>query len=506
MNMADVDAKASDAASWDIFRSDAFMDSLSEGILLVGRSGRILRCNATALELLGVSRDDIEGRSISDPLWGAVHEDGSLLQASEFPASVALRTGQPCLDMIIGIDIPGDGRRWLTTSSQVITTEDGMVGANCSFVNVTATMAMRRALSTFTYLSNVITSALPPEDLLVDLCHGIVDIGGYALAWVGSRGAVGSEGEFDVSIVAAAGRIDFLEEGVSSSQRRDLTGIDFTARAMETRQIQVANDLARRINDEPWRIRARDFGFGSVLALPILVGDDLLAVLTVYGREASAFDGPSEELLTKFAAAFSLGMVHARDIAKLAESFDATMAVIGKMSEIRDPWTAGHQHNVANLGSAIAERMGLEPNLADIIHKAGDTHDIGKFSVPTEILTRPGRLEPEEFALIRRHPIVGGAILADAGVPQPIIDVAMQHHERLDGSGYPAGLVGEAICLPARIIAVADVIEAMTHHRPYRPGFAVEVALDEITKGSGTIYDAAAVAACLELFADGFSF
>jgi HD-GYP domain-containing protein (c-di-GMP phosphodiesterase class II) len=126
--------------------------------------------------------------------------------------------------------------------------------------------------------------------------------------------------------------------------------------------------------------------------------------------------------------------------------------------------------------------------------------------VPSEILTRPNRLSELEFEMIKRHSIVGSEILAKATLPWPVAEVALQHHERMDGSGYPSGLIGGQIILPARIVAVADVVEAMTHHRPYRPGLGHDRALTEITLGAGTLYDTEVVQACLAVFEEGFSF
>jgi HD-GYP domain-containing protein (c-di-GMP phosphodiesterase class II) len=142
--------------------------------------------------------------------------------------------------------------------------------------------------------------------------------------------------------------------------------------------------------------------------------------------------------------------------------------------------------------------------MATLIRQSGELHDIGKIAIPAEILSRPGRLSELEFDMVKRHTVVGGDILSNASLPWPIAEVAVQHHERLDGSGYPQGLRGNAIALPARIIAVADVVEAMTQHRPYRAGLGIDAALAEVTNGAGSRYDADVVAACLKVFEDGY--
>ena len=486
-----------------IFRSIGFLDTLSEGLMLINLDGLITACNQTALNLLGVTRDDVIARDISDPVWGGVKEDGTTFTGPEFPAAMTLRTGQPCTDVLVGVDIPADGRRWMSTTTRLVQVDGHTVGVSNAFVDVSHLMAEKRALSTFTQLSQVLTNPAKEKELLANLCSEIILLGGYALAWIG----VVNEGvDPTIEIEASSGEVDYLFIGQGESSEHLPNGLGFTSTAMRTREIQISNDLARETHGEAWRERAREFGFGSVVAIPITIGEELLAVLTIYGREASAFDGPSEILLEKMATAFSLGLAHLRDTRRLAAAFDGTLLAIGKMSEVRDPYTAGHQQNVGQLGAAIAEHMGLEPAMADLIRQSGAVHDIGKFSTPAEILARPGSLETEEFALIKRHPEVGFKILSEASVPWPLAEVALEHHERIDGSGYPAGLKGDAICLPARIIAVADVVEAMMHRRPYREALGIDAALAEIQQGAGTLYDLDVAQGCSAVFAAGFTF
>jgi putative nucleotidyltransferase with HDIG domain len=176
------------------------------------------------------------------------------------------------------------------------------------------------------------------------------------------------------------------------------------------------------------------------------------------------------------------------------------------MTETRDPYTAGHQNHVGALGEAIAKQLGLNSKLTTLIRQSGEVHDIGKIAVPAEILTRPGRLSSLEFEMIKRHTLVGADILSQASLPWPIAEVALQHHERMDGSGYPRGLPGSDIILPARIIAVADVVEAMTQHRPYRPALGIDKAIAEVSAGAGTLFDPEVVEACLAVFELGFTF
>ena len=177
-----------------------------------------------------------------------------------------------------------------------------------------------------------------------------------------------------------------------------------------------------------------------------------------------------------------------------------TVQALAMAFEVRDPYTAGHHRHVADLARTIATEMGLSRDTIDGIRIAGSIHDIGKISIPSEILSKPGALTEIEFKMIKTHPRMGYEILKNIDFPWPVADAVRQHHERLDGSGYPDGLKGDSIILEARIIAVADVIEAMAFHRPYRRAIGIDEALDDIRRNSGILYDTRVTEACLAVF------
>jgi PAS domain S-box-containing protein/putative nucleotidyltransferase with HDIG domain len=196
-----------------------------------------------------------------------------------------------------------------------------------------------------------------------------------------------------------------------------------------------------------------------------------------------------------------------QSLEKLRRTMQGTIQAVTAIAEWRDPFTAGHQKRVAQLASAIAREMNFPPEQVEVVNVAGLLHDIGKISVPHEILSKPGRLSDAEMGLIRVHSQVAYDILRTVAFPWPIADMVVQHHERIDGSGYPAGLHEDDILIEARILAVADVVEAMTAHRPYRKAPGLDKALEEISQNSGRLYDAEVVYACLRLFNEkGFSF
>ncbi len=185
---------------------------------------------------------------------------------------------------------------------------------------------------------------------------------------------------------------------------------------------------------------------------------------------------------------------------KLRTSLIDSITALAATVEMRDPYTAGHQRRVAQLAIAIAKELRLAEEQIEGIQLAGVVHDVGKIQIPAEILSKPGRLTPLEFELIKQHAQSGYEILKSIDFPWPIAQIVLQHHERLNGSGYPQALKGDQILLEAKIIAVADVVESMTSHRPYRPGLGIDAALQEIALNKGKLYEPAAVDACIRLF------
>jgi len=191
-----------------------------------------------------------------------------------------------------------------------------------------------------------------------------------------------------------------------------------------------------------------------------------------------------------------------QSVKMLRKTIDGTVKAMTSALEMRDPYTAGHERRVAQLANAIAAHMGVPEQQSEGIRLAAYLHDIGKIAVPAEILAKPGKLSQDEFGIIKTHPRFGYDILKEIEFVWPVALVTLQHHERLNGSGYPQGITGDQIIPEARIIAVADVVEAMSSHRPYRPALGAGEALSEITSNKGILYDSAAVEACISLFSD----
>jgi putative nucleotidyltransferase with HDIG domain len=191
---------------------------------------------------------------------------------------------------------------------------------------------------------------------------------------------------------------------------------------------------------------------------------------------------------------------------KLRKTVVGTVNTIALIVEARDPYTAGHQKRVSEISVAIAKELGLPEEQIQGIYFASLVHDVGKIQVPSEILSKPGKLTKLEFELIKTHSEVGYKLLKEIEFPWPIAEIVYQHHERMDGSGYPRKLKGKHILIEAKIISLADVIEAMSSHRPYRPALGLDAAVDEINKNKGILYDADIVEAFLKVIEKDESF
>jgi PAS domain S-box-containing protein/putative nucleotidyltransferase with HDIG domain len=192
---------------------------------------------------------------------------------------------------------------------------------------------------------------------------------------------------------------------------------------------------------------------------------------------------------------------------RLQRAIEGAINAVALTTEIRDPYTAGHQHRVAKLACSIGRELGLSESQIEGVRVAGTLHDIGKIYVPAEILSRPGRLRQNEINLIKDHAQVGYDLLSTIEFPWPVAQIVLQHHERINGSGYPFGLSGDEILIEAKIMSVADVVEAMASHRPYRPALSIEEALLEILQQRGVLYSPEAVDACIKVFTQkGFKF
>ncbi len=239
------------------------------------------------------------------------------------------------------------------------------------------------------------------------------------------------------------------------------------------------------------------------IAAPLIVAGKTIGIFSVQSNFLTENDVP---IFTAFNDQLAGAWKRVELLQDLKKTIDGTILTIAATVEMRDPYTAGHQTRVANLAAAIAREMNLSQTQIESVHMAGIIHDLGKINVPAEILSKPGKISALEFEIIKTHPQIGYDLLRKIQFPWPIAQIVLQHHEKMDGSGYPQGLKGEEIMIEARIICVADIVEAMSSHRPYRPSMGIDAALAQIKKDRGKLLDPQVVDVCLNLFANGYQF
>jgi response regulator RpfG family c-di-GMP phosphodiesterase len=253
----------------------------------------------------------------------------------------------------------------------------------------------------------------------------------------------------------------------------------------------------------------RDDCTKSALLVPLMFRGEPIGVLQVQSNRLNAYSHEDEDLLAGLGNVAAISIQNALLIAEAEQaervlrlSLEGTLHAVSAAAETRDPYTAGHQRRSTHLAVAIARELKCSDDDCDTLRIAGTVHDIGKLGIPAEILSKPGPLSAIERDLIREHPQTAYEILADVPFPGPVAKIVLQHHERLDGSGYPRGLKGDQVLREALILAVADVVEAMASHRPYRAARGLDAALGEIEQNAGRLYDSEAVEACIRLFRD----
>ncbi|MDP3859485.1 MAG: PAS domain S-box protein [Stagnimonas sp.] len=390
----------------------------------------------------------------------------------------------------------------------------GIVGVLGAYMDITehkqreqALLRSTRALKALSSGNRVLMHARTEDRLYAEMTHAVVEQGGYRMAWVG---LVDPGADSPIRPVGKAGDDSDYVSVVRLSWDASERGSGPAGRCVRSGQLAVSHDIAADPSMAPWQAAALDAGFRATVALPLRDADAVFGVLCIYSTDATAFDADELALLSQMADELAFGVrnlrtrvAHDEDLLRLERSMEATVQALAGTVEIRDPYTAGHQRRVADIALGIGRLLGLSTDRLRGLQLAAVIHDIGKLSVPAEILSKPGKLSAVEYELIKGHAEAGYQIIKDIEFPWPVAEIVRQHHERLDGGGYPRGLKGAQILPEAMILAVADVVEAMSSHRPYRSSRGVAAALEEISRGRGSAFDPDTVDACLRLFGDG---
>lgn len=484
-------------------RLAALADTLPSGLYMTDASGKVVFTNRALLDVFdvqalpaGLTFDESQGWSFRD--WS-----GRPLPAEEMPAQVAMRTRQPVSDRRYLVVTPGKRQAFVSANATAVFDGAGAPTGAIVAVNDLTRLQLQRAelerrgrvLAMVSAVERALTRGQAETDLMDTVCRAVTDEGGFRLAAIG---IVGDDPLRTVRIVAAHG----VASEVMKRQRIEAApagphGGGASGRAIRERRAIGVPDIALDPAMAPWREAAIAHGMHSMVAVPL--EDDrgsVFGVLSVYDGKADAFHESEMALIESLARDLAYGIVSGRANAARREAearyekmLSGVLQAMARLLEIRDPYTAGHEMRAAQITVAIATELGLDASRIEGLRIAAEIHDIGKLVVPAEILSRPARLTDTEREIVKQHVSIGEEVLGAIDFPWPIAAIVGQHHERLDGSGYPRGISGEAIRLESRILAVADVYESVTSHRPYRPGRGHDEAMAVLRRGAGTEFD-----------------
>jgi PAS domain S-box-containing protein/putative nucleotidyltransferase with HDIG domain len=415
------------------------IESSIDGVVIAGEDGAVIYANPAAEKLLGRTARELAGSTFGVPLTAAASTEITIDRPGRGPAAVEVRV----------IPIDWEHRRaWFATLR-----------------DITENRAREETLRQLEDKLAVMFTSVSDGIFFTDLHGSVQEVNEAALRLFGHGAAGEVTGRSAYAFVHPDDR-----DGVKEGQKRTMK--EGSSGPFEPRLVRKDGTI---FHGEVKSTLLRDRE-GRPVGFVTSVKDVTEKKMAEQGLKSS--------------------------LERLEKAMAGTIQAMAATVETRDPYTAGHQQRVAKLSCAIARELGWPDEKITGVLMAATIHDIGKIRVPAEILSKPGRLSTSEFALIKTHPRVGQDILKSVDLPWPVAEIIVQHHERLDGSGYPSGLRDKAICDEARVIAEADVVEAMASHRPYRPALGTDAALGEISRMRGKLFDPAATDACPRLFVD----
>ncbi|QWD79126.1 PAS domain S-box protein [Polynucleobacter sp. MWH-Spelu-300-X4] len=496
-------------------------ETAQDGILIVDfETGKIDEANPFLLDMLGYEASEIVGRQLWQ-IGAIVDKDLAVHAFNVLREKGYIRYENLPLRHKTGnvIDVEFVSNVYDVGEAKVI---------QCNIRDITSRKKSERqlAISTLTQekqnwailayaqAAMALSHGRSPAELINDVCNAIVSQAPYVVAWVGMADA---DIDKTVRVAGVAGPSKSYTDGLVVSWSEDtLSGKGPVGSSIRLGQpvIILDGDIDPRF--EPWRARAKSYGIRCIVSVPIKSAEAVIGALAVYSKIPNAFSDSEVHLFENLANEIGYGLKAIKDQENLSVEIEgkekaqnqlllalnATIEAMSKTMEWRDPYTAGHQKRVAKISTIIGKKMGLSEDRLQGLYMAGLVHDIGKVAVPSEILTKPTTLSDLERKMVQEHVNSGYQILKDIPFSWPIADVVHQHHERMDGTGYPLGLKGDEILLEARILAVADTIEAMGSHRPYRPAQDLDVTFRELQKMAGKGLDPQVVQVALELFKD----
>jgi PAS domain S-box-containing protein len=479
-------------------------ESARDGILMLNaKTAKIEDVNPYLVELLGYTHEEFLNRK----LWEVSSFKNTGLNKDVFRELQKTK-------YIRYDDIPLETKGGLQVSVEFVSNvyeSDGIDVIQCNIrdnrrrnLSEIALKATTRALKILNESNMALLNSPTEQILLNEYCRIAVQSGGYRMAWIcyskdiTSKNVVSMAHYGDTGIFLGQNNITWGEEDFENGP---------IGRAIRTMEVQVSENISTDSTMKFWFNESLKYGYRSLIVLPFLLSKKTRACYSLFGTSPQSWSLPERALLQEVAADLAYGIKALRTAIEKAEhqeklriSLEQIIQVIAETVDQRDSYTAGHQKRVASICSKIGLELGLSADRILGLHLASTIHDLGKIGIPAEILVKPKQLSNMEYGLVKDHVDIGVKILKNIDLPWPIAEIIWQHHERLDGSGYPRGLTGDKLLLESKILAVADVVEAMASHRPYRPALGIDAALNEIVTHRGTLFDPLVVDACVSLF------
>ena len=488
---------------------EAIFERMSEGILELTRNGRIVYANSAAISLMGLPEEKVLASSFTDVLSEDYHQTVTRLIETVHEGAVRI-TEDPLISLneylltVKALPVDSDASTAVIILDDVTKQKEAEETLRRHNRELELLNLASRALNSSLDLDHVLVTVLDELRRLIDVARSTIWLVDPVSGELVCREAIGISRE-----VLNGWRLE-PKQGLAGWIVDHGKSLNVSDTRTDTRHYKGVDS-------------ATGIEIRSVIGVPLIAKGSVIGVIEVVDTEPGRFDTSYQALLEWLAASAAIAIDNARlyeqaqqeisdreraeknlssSVKNLRKTLNGTIQAIALIAESRDPYTAGHQRRVANLAQGIAREMGLSEAQIEGIRVAGLVHDIGKMAIPAEILSKPGMLSKEEFALIKKHPQAGYDILKEIEFPWPIAKIVLQHHERMDGSGYPKGLSGEEILIEARILCVSDVVEAMVSHRPYRPALGIAKTLEEFDRKEGELYDPEVVRVCLKLFKD----
>ena len=484
-------------------RYQRLFETAYDGILILhAKSGIILDANPFICKLTGYSKEMILNKKLWD--LGFIKDiEGSKqkffeLQKKEYVRyeNIPLQTKKGEIQHIEFIS-----NSYVVGGIKVIQCNIRDISERVKLEKINSDLSMM--YKTIIACNQVLLNELTTDNLIEKMCDVLISSGGFKGAGVAIP-PLKSGDPIKTLVINGIDKDYFDQMNLCDGQNKK---IGLVKNAVFSHEFCLSHNLENDEKYEFQRALALKYGLHSVAVIPMNSLKKLKYALVVYGKSKQDFTSEVIDLLKNLAQDIMFGIdklnahaEHLKMLKKLDNSLNATISAISTMVEQRDPYTAGHQRKVADLAVAIATEMALPLERIKGLRMACIVHDIGKIHIPAEILSKPGLLSDAEYEIIKSHPKSGWEVLKHIDFPWPVAEIVYQHHERLDGSGYPQGLKGNEIMLESQIMMVADVMDAMSSLRPYREAIGTLAALQEIMKQKGVLFDEEVVEACVKLF------